>query len=65
MRVTKTCRPIYITENELTPGNDERVNGQVMDDQRVVFPRSYRSGSQRPVEAGVKVDGYFALELDG
>ncbi|MEZ9739799.1 GH1 family beta-glucosidase [Vibrio splendidus] len=54
--------PIYITENGAA-GNDERVNGQVMDDQRVRYFQGHIEAVHNAVEAGVKVDGYFAWSL--
>ncbi|PMH43226.1 beta-glucosidase [Vibrio sp. 10N.286.49.B3] len=54
--------PIYITENG-SAGNDQCIDGQVMDEQRVRYFQGHLNALHNAIEAGVRVDGYFAWSL--
>lgn len=54
--------PIFITENGAA-GDDQCIDGQVIDDQRVDYFQSHLMAVHNAIEAGVKVKGYFAWSL--
>ena len=54
--------PIYITENGMA-SDDQLVDGEVIDPQRVSFMKSHFAAVSRAIEAGVDVRGYFAWSL--
>lgn len=54
--------PIYITENGAAM-NDEMVNGEVVDSDRVDYFNSHLNAVHNAVQAGVNIQGYFAWSL--
>lgn len=50
---------IYITENGCAYA-DEKINGEVNDQERLDFYKGYLEGSQQAIEEGVNLKGYFA-----
>jgi beta-glucosidase len=54
--------PIYITENGMA-SDDQVVNGEVVDEQRMRFMKSHFAAVSRAIDAGVDVRGYFAWSL--
>ena len=54
--------PIYITENGAAM-NDEMVNGEVVDTERVDYFNSHLNAVHNAVKAGVNIQGYFAWSL--
>ncbi len=54
--------PIYITENGAAMA-DKLVNGEVNDQDRVDYYQKHLTEVHNSIEAGVKVDGYFAWSL--
>ncbi|WP_111307167.1 GH1 family beta-glucosidase [Confluentibacter sediminis] len=50
---------IYITENGCAY-NDELVNGQVNDQERLDFYKGYLKACQEAIDEGIKLKGYFA-----
>ncbi len=54
--------PIYITENGMA-SDDQVINGQVDDAQRISFMNGHFAAVARAMEAGVDVRGYFVWSL--
>lgn len=54
--------PIYITENGAA-NDDQCIDGQVNDEQRVRYFQEHLNAVDKAIEAGVRVDGYFAWSL--
>ena len=57
-----TLPPIYITENGAAM-NDELVDGQVKDDDRIDYFHTHLSAVNTAIEKGVNIKGYFAWSL--
>lgn len=54
--------PIYITENGAA-NDDQCIDGQVNDEQRVRYFQEHLNAVDKAIESGVRVDGYFAWSL--